>query len=97
MSDTLRLQLYVKKPILASVKEKAQDMGFSSVQDLISLFLHKMAKEGISLDMSFGDERLSPKAERRLIRSKNQLDRDIASGKAKSYSSVDEMMADLMK
>lgn len=96
MSDTLRLQLYVKKPVLACVKEKAIDMGFSSVQDLISLFLHKIAKEGVSFDLGFGDERLSPRAEKRLMRIDKQLEKDIASGKAKTYTSVDEMMKDLM-
>lgn len=96
MSDTLRLQLYVQKPILTSVKEKALEAGFGSVQDLISIFLHKIAKEGLSFDLNFGAEKLSPKAERRLLRIKKQMDKDIASGKAKTYTSVDEMMADLM-
>lgn len=96
MSDTLRLQLYVEKPVLAKVKEKALDLGFGSVQDLISMFLHKIAKEDVSFDLNFGDERLSPKAERRLIRIDKQMEKDIKNGKVKSYSTVDEMMKDLM-
>lgn len=96
MSDTLRLQLYVEKPILAKVREKALDLGFGSVQDLISMFLHKIAKEGVAVDLNFGDERLSLRAEKRLIKIDKEMEKDIKNGKVKSYSTVDEMMKDLM-
>lgn len=83
-------------PTLRSEAEKvARKQGYSSLQDAVRLYLHKLAREEVQVRIQeqFPPVQLSSRA----IKRYNKMDKDIASGrvKLKSFNSVDELMKDL--
>lgn len=67
----------------------AREQGFSSLQEVIRVFLRRLAKREMTIQF-VEEERLTPRAERRYAK----MIRDMKSGKikTKSFTSVDEMM-----
>lgn len=88
------LQIPVNSVLREDAEKAAVKLGFSSLQDIIRLFMSKLAQGKI--DVSIRDEKieyLSPKAEKRY----EKMIRDIKSGKEKLYKaeSVDDLMRQL--
>ena len=85
------LQVPVTPELQASARKAASLQGFSSLQDVVRLFLQQFSsgKLMVRLDSS-DDERLSPQAARRYAK----IAADIKSGKTKTipFTSVDKMM-----
>lgn len=92
--DTTILQVPVKKSLRDQAALAAQDLGFSSLQETVRVFLAKLANGKV--DIGFREPTvLSPKAAARY----DKMVADIESGKAKTktFTSVDSLMDDLMK
>lgn len=92
--NTTILQIPVNKQVRDQAASVAEKMGFSSLQEVVRLFLNKMAAEEIGVRFE-GTIRLSPEAVKRY----NKMIDEIDSGKVKlkGYSDVDEMIRDLDK
>jgi hypothetical protein len=71
----------------------AEKKGFSSLQDMMRLFLAQFVNNKIDVGFTEPSERLSPRAARRY----DKMVEDIESGKTKTktFSSVKDLMADL--
>ena len=69
------------------------DMGFSSLQDFIRLFLTKVAKREIAVNIEqFPAVKLSARNEARYVR----MDKDFKAGKnVKMFNNVNDFMSDL--
>lgn len=90
--NTTILQIPIKKQVRDQAASVAEKMGFSSLQEVVRLFLNKMAAEEI--DVRFEEAiKLSSKATKRY----NQMINEINSGKVKlkGYTDLDEMIRDL--
>lgn len=86
------LQVPIDKELREKASKAADRMGFSSLQEIVRLFISKIAKGNI--EISFEETvQLSPKA----IKRYNKIIDEIESGKArlKSFSSVKSLMKDL--
>ena len=88
------LQIPMDSKLKANAEKVALDQGFSSLQEVLRIFMKKFASKKI--DISFEEENvvyLSPKAEKRYAK----ITRDIESGKEKVYSAknVDDLMKQL--
>lgn len=85
------IQVPVEKKLRDQAEVVANDYGFSSLQDSIRMFLHKLAKREVTV--LFADEKqLSPKAVRRY----EKMIKDMNAGRSmKRFSSVKEFLADL--
>lgn len=78
MNNTI-LQIPVKKNIRDQAASVAEKMGFSSLQEVVRLFLNKMAAEEI--DVRFEETiKLSPKSQKHY----NQMIDEIESGRVKT-------------
>lgn len=84
-------------PMPVDLRTKAEavslDMGFSSLQDFIRLFLTKVAKREIAVNIEqFPAVRLSAKSENRYLRQ----DKDFKAGKnVRKFKNVNDLMSDL--
>lgn len=54
MLDT-KIQIPVNSKVLAKSKKKAEKMGFSSINELVRVFLTNVAEEKVSLKLSNND------------------------------------------
>lgn len=83
------LQVPLSKELREQASTKAHDMGFSSLQEAVRLFLHRIAKDEINFTFE-KSVKLSPKA----IKRYNKMIDEIESGevKTKSFTNVDDMM-----
>ncbi|OGE65021.1 hypothetical protein A3I48_03930 [Candidatus Daviesbacteria bacterium RIFCSPLOWO2_02_FULL_36_7] len=79
------LQVPLPKELKISAEKAAQDAGFSSLQEVLRVFMNKFASKKI--DLTFEEEvtYLSPKAEKRYMK----IMRDIESGKERIYTAKD--------
>lgn len=90
--NTTIIQVPVTKVLRDEAVKVAQESGFSSLQDVIRLFLTKLARKQIAVNLEDTAMPLSWKNEKRYI----QMDKDFEKGKnVKSFSSADELMRDL--
>ncbi len=93
--STTTLQVPVDADIKSKATKAARDMGFSSLQETVRVFLSKLAHGRIrlSLDSVDVDEYVSPKALARY----DKMVKDIESGKVKTTTahSVNELMEQL--
>lgn len=90
--NTTIIQVPVSKVLRNQAVKVAQESGFSSLQDVIRLFLTKLARKQIAVNLEDITQPLSVKNESRYM----QMDKDFEKGKnVKSFSSVDELMKDL--
>jgi len=83
-------------PMDSDLRKKAQDMaeasGFSSVQEVVRVFLHKFAHQTIEVKILDTTVRLSPAAEKKY----EKIMRDIEKGKnVFEAQSVDDLMKQL--
>lgn len=88
------LQVPMSKELRDQASSKARNMGFSSLQETVRVFLGKLAQGEVNIKFEEAVQ-LSPKA----IKRYNKIIDEIESGKVKlkSYSNVDDMMKDLRK
>lgn len=89
-------RVIVQVPMQAELKKSAEVQaraeGFSSLQEAIRVFLHKLSNRELKLTMSEPVERLSPKVEARYLR----MLREIKKGKGITQTrTIDELMAHL--
>ena len=90
--DTQRIimQVPMEKSLKTSSEVVARDMGFSSLQEAIRVFLHKLSNRELTISLKEPLERLSPKAERRYVK----MLKEIKEGKGiTKTNNVDELMA----
>lgn len=92
--NSTTLQIPMKKQLRDKATSAAEQLGFTSLQEIIRVFLKKLALKKISV--SFEEEavvHLSAKAARRY----DKMIDDIESGKEKVYSTknVDDLMKQL--
>jgi antitoxin component of RelBE/YafQ-DinJ toxin-antitoxin module len=89
------LQVPVDSALKSRATKAAKAMGFSSLQETVRLFLNKLARGDMHVELTTfdADEYVSPKA----IARYNQMEQDIESGKVKTTvaHSVDELMKQL--
>ena len=90
MSRTI-LQVPITKDLQVSAKKAAVKQGFSSLQDVIRVFLRQFALGQVAMRLeATGEERLSPAAERRYAK----VVADIKKGKnVTKTESIDELLA----
>ena len=89
------LQVPVSVTVRAEAQRKANEIGFSSLQDAVRLFLANLAAGKLSASFAAApepDEILTPAQEKILTRQYLQAKRDMENGKGITTSSVDEMM-----
>lgn len=90
--NTTIIQVPVSKVLRNQAMRAAQENGFSSIQDAIRLFLTKLAKKQIAVNLEDTAVPLSWKNEKRYLK----MDKDFEKGKnVKSFSSVESLMRDL--
>lgn len=89
------LQVPVNSDLKFRATKAAKNMGFSSLQETVRLFLTKLARGDMKVELTSldADEYVSPKALARY----DKMIKDIDSGKVKTTvaHSVDELMAQL--
>ena len=91
-STTDIIQVPVSKALRSQAIKAAQENGFSSLQDIIRLFLTKLAKKQITVNLEDTITPLSWKSEKRYLK----MDKDFEKGKnGKTFSSIKSFMTDL--
>jgi len=89
--------------VLIEVKDRAEEeakkQGFGNLQDAVRLFITQLAEGKVQVGGFAPQSRefVTPEMHRQYQRDLEELERDIASGKAKEYDSVEELMDDLQK
>lgn len=92
LMETTILQVPILKTLKQSAYLVAKEYGFSSLQDLVRLFLAKLAKKQIAVTIEERAVPLSAKSEKRYL----AMDEDFDKGrKTKSFTSVSDLMRDL--
>ncbi len=92
--DSMILQIPMDKTFKLSAQKRAEESGFSSLQDLVRFLLTQFTEKkfAVTVSQNVSDEVLTPMQEKALIRSYLQAKKDMARGKGITTSSVDEMM-----
>ncbi len=87
------LQIPLDAKLRSQATVVASDLGFSSLQETIRVFLRKLASHELTLSFEEPPVQLSPRAARRY----NKMIKDVESGrlKTKSFTSVDALMKEL--
>jgi len=89
--DNVIVQVPVNKTLRDQATIAATDLGFSSLQESIRIFMAKLAKRQISVDLSTNQtaETLSPRA----IKRYEKMVKDVRSGKTKTqrFDNVDDL------
>lgn len=89
--DRVIVQVPMTKTLKNEAEAAAGDQGFSSIQEAIRIFLTKLARRELAVNIGYPEEHLSPRAERRYAK----IIRDIKAGKDRtvSFDSTKDMMA----
>lgn len=97
--NTITLQVPVDKNIKIGAQQAANNMGFSSLQDAVRLFLANLSAGKLSATFSekTPDEILTPAQEKVLLKKYRQAQREIARGDYTVAHNVEEMMAQLRR
>jgi antitoxin component of RelBE/YafQ-DinJ toxin-antitoxin module len=84
------MQVPLPKTLKIASEAITKELGFSSLQEAIRVFLTKLSRREITIAMEESDERLSPRAARRYAK----MISEIREGKVKttSFTDVDEML-----
>lgn len=95
--NTTILQVPMDKDFKDSVQKRAEETGFSSLQDFLRFVMTQFLSNKFTVSMAYNepDEILTPAQEKILTKRYNQALKERAEGKLKSYSNVDDMMKDL--
>lgn len=80
--ETTILQVPISKTLRDQAALAASNQGFSSLQEAVRVFLHKIANKSLNVTFEPKAIQLSPRA----IKRYNKISDEIASGKAKLYS-----------
>lgn len=80
--DKAIIQVPVDKKLRDQAASAASSLGFSSLQETIRLFLHKLATRELTFSFEEPSVQLSPRAARRY----DKMVRDIESGKEPVYT-----------
>lgn len=93
--DTTIIQIPISKNLREKAVKQAELSGFSSIQDVLRLFLHQFVLQEVEVKFESKPVQLSKRAVRRY----NKISDDIDSGKTKLFTahSVDELMNHLKK
>ncbi len=89
------LQIPLSKELKVNAEKAALDAGFSSLQEVLRVFMNKFASKKINFSFEGEDViYLSPAADKRYAK----ITRDIESGKEKVYAAkdVDDLMRQLL-
>ena len=90
--DTTILQVPLSKGLKSNATDVAREYGFSSLQEIVRLFLAKLAKKELIVSIGEAPVKLSSKNDRRY----QKMEEDYKKGKnIKEFSSVSDLMADL--
>lgn len=82
----------MSKKLKENASKVADEYGFSSLQEVIRLFLTKLARKQITVNIEETALPLSWKNEKRYLK----MDEDFAKGRnVKSFNTVEELMKDL--
>lgn len=92
--NTITLQVPVNKAIRLSAQKAANNLGFSSLQDAVRLFLANLAagKLTASFSESYPDEVLTPAQEKILEKKYQEVKKEIARGEYQTVHSAREFM-----
>ncbi len=95
--NTITLQVPVDKSIKISAQAAASNMGFSSLQDAVRLFLANLSAGRLSAGFTetFPDEVLTSAQEKVLMKKYLQAKKDIDAGRGFTAHSAEELMAHL--
>lgn len=88
--NNVTLQVPVSREIKLAAQKRATEMGFSSLQEAVRIFLSKLSAGLIDIGFEEKEVKLSKKA----IKRYDKMTDDIESGKVKtlSFTNVDDMM-----
>lgn len=90
--DTTTLQVPLDKSLKSSATIAAREYGFSSLQDLVRLFLTKLSQRQLVVNIEEAPVVLSEKA----LRGYEKMAGDFRKGRnVKSFSNVSKLMQDL--
>ena len=91
------LQIQIQTDLKQKSQQKAEDMGFTNIADLVRFMLIGLTNGEIGIRYHhFADtEILTPEYAQTLETSHAELVKDIKSDKAKPYSNADDMISDL--
>lgn len=94
--DSTILQIPIKKDLRKKATLVAEDMGFSSLQEVVRVFLKRLARKELNVSFErFPAVKLSAKNAKRYDK---MIDNFYAGKlKTKSFDNVDDLMKDLMK
>ena len=92
MNNKTILQVPIDISLRDQASKAAEDMGFSSLQETVRVFLKKLANKSLTVSFEKTEE-LSSTAEKRYAR----MIREVESGKVKtmSFDNVDDLMRHL--
>lgn len=95
--NTITLQVPVNRNVKLSAQQAAADMGFSSLQDAVRLFLANLSSGKLSATFSAQtpDEILTPAQEKVLMKKYREAKKEIDEGRGFTAHSAEELMAHL--
>lgn len=95
--NSMILQVPMEKSFKLSAQKRAEEAGFSSLQDLVRFLLTQFTERKFSVTVSQNvhDEILTPKQEKVLTKKYNQAMKEIARGEFRSARTADEFMRQL--
>lgn len=92
----VKLQVPMDKDVREGLEKRARELGFDSAQAYIRVWAkHEIKKGSVSLLDDWGEP--SDEAAARINKWAEEAKEDIKAGKLKSFSSVDEFLAELKK
>ena len=74
--NTTNLQIPITEELKISAQQVADDMGFSSLQELVRIILKKISTKSIQINF-VDEERLSLKAEKRYLKMSEYIKKGI--------------------
>ena len=96
--NTTTLQIPVSKSLKTNAQEVAKKLGFSSLQEVVRIFLTQLVSKKVTIGITAGetpDEILTPEQEKVLLRKYKEAKKDIAEGNYFVAHNVEEMMEQL--
>ena len=89
--DTTNLQIPLTKDLKMTAQQAAFNMGFSSLQELVRIFLKKISSQTISIN--FVEEvKLSPRADKRYAKIAEEIKKGINITKTNSIEELFEKL-----
>lgn len=89
------VQVPTTKKLKAAATKRAEDLGFSSLQEILRLFMTKLSRGEVNVSLEENVEYLTPQENRVLERRYKEFLSDKKKGKTFTAHSVEEMMEQL--